>query len=77
MADVPPAPVPAASAERPVGKGLLILLTSVAGVGAMVLFGMSSRTTHGATRSSKLEWEQRQLEIEEAVRDAQAEEGER
>jgi hypothetical protein len=38
------------------------------------LFGapMQLGNAHGATRSGKLKWEQRQLEIEQAAQDAQA-----
>jgi hypothetical protein len=51
-------------------KGCLLL--GAAGAGAFMLMCAFAGTCVGATRSSKLKWEQRQLEVEQAEHDAQS-----
>jgi hypothetical protein len=51
-------------------KGCVLL--GAAGAGAFILMCAFAGTCVGATRSSKLKWEQRQLEIEQAEHDAQS-----
>ena len=72
LADVPPTPIandPPSLAANLV-KG--VLLVGAAGAGILLLLSGSMTSCRGATRSSKLQWEQRQLEIERAAQDAQA-----
>jgi hypothetical protein len=69
LADVPPMPVP-----RPIpfslGPALDAALLTVAGTGAFLLVASMTTPTLGATRSSKLVWQERQRQIEQAERDA-------
>ena len=72
LADAPPTPVsspPTLSASN-LGKNTLML--GVAGVGALFLIGGTMTPCMGATRSAKLEWQERNAEIERAERDARA-----
>jgi hypothetical protein len=74
LADVPPTPLGFEAEPEPAswfGKGLLLL--GVAGAGVFVLISGSMTTCMGATRSAKLKWQERELEIEQAVRDANIE----
>ena len=45
----------------------LITLAAVGGVIVVCLPALQSHRTCGATRSSKLQWEQRQIEIDQAI----------
>ena len=72
LADVPPIPIVEDEALSGSRFGTVVV-RSLAGMGALYLIGMLMTPTMGATRSSKLKWEQRQQEIEEAERDAQHE----
>jgi hypothetical protein len=50
-----------------------MLMLGALGIGAFLfLVTLQPRHSEGATRSGKLKWEQRQLEIEQAQRDAQS-----
>ncbi|EAQ81370.1 hypothetical protein DSM3645_23301 [Blastopirellula marina DSM 3645] len=71
LADVPPSPVtaPPLSASN---RGLNAVTVIVAGAGAFVLLAGLTTPTIGATRSTKLQWEERNLQIEQAVRDAKS-----
>jgi hypothetical protein len=71
LADLPPKPVDDSSVPLAAHIGLGAIAWSVAGAGAIVLIAGSLTPTMGATRSTKLEWEQRKLEIEQAVQDSQ------
>jgi hypothetical protein len=75
LADMPPHPVDKFFQDHGslVGgalKGTLML--GVLGAGAFVLLMGFTTSCAGATRSSKLKWEQRQNEIEQAEHDAQS-----
>lgn len=69
LASVPPTPSddrlpPAAH----IAMGTVAL--TIAGAGAIVLIGGAMTPTMGATRSTKLEWQQRQQQIEQAAQRA-------
>jgi hypothetical protein len=72
LADVPLSPIPPdhGSLGARLAKGVLVL--GALGAGAFVLLTGFTTPCLGATRSSKLKWEQRQLEIEQAEHDAQS-----
>jgi hypothetical protein len=69
LSDVQPVPMKeeVSTGIESIVNGLLLL--GAAGVGWLVL-GVLMTPTMGATRSSKLKWEQRQHEIEKAEREA-------
>jgi hypothetical protein len=72
LANLPPTPVNedrSSLASNVVKGGLLI---GAAGAGILLLMSGSMTSCRGATRSSKLQWEQRQLEMEQAAQEAQA-----
>lgn len=71
LAGLPPMAVPPEEAMSAMRLLTGAFLAGAAGLGAICLVSMMSVPTHGATRSSKLKWEQRQQEIERAQRDAQ------
>ena len=76
LAEVAPSPIVAVPNNSP-SKYLLNTLVFVAS-GATALFLLSGTLMPcvGATRSAKLKWEERKIEIEQAERDAQASENE-
>lgn len=69
LATVPPtaltAPLPGSSG----GLGWNAALFTAAGAGAFFLLAGTMTPCIGATRSAKLKWEQRQLQIEQAASD--------
>jgi hypothetical protein len=71
LADVPPTSVDPANAlpARDLALGAIVL--TVAGAGTILLIGATMTPTMGATRSTRLEWERRTLQIEEAERNLQ------
>jgi threonine dehydrogenase-like Zn-dependent dehydrogenase len=71
LAAVPPTPVDKASVALAGNIGLGAIALTVAGAGAIALIAGSMSPTMGATRSTKLEWEQRKLQIEQAEHDAE------
>jgi hypothetical protein len=71
LAAVPPTPIESTRAEQAGGLALGAILLTAAGAGALLLIGGTMTPAVGATRSAKLEWEQRKLQIEQAERDAQ------
>jgi hypothetical protein len=80
----PPQPVEKADdlappPESPAGGDPVLAFLTAAGVGLVALGGLvvlpilcSARATMGATRSAKLQWQDRQGQIERAVRQDQA-----
>ena len=68
----PPRPVSADQSTADAAILSAAVFTVIVGAGAFVLVASSTGRTHGATRSQKLEWQQRQLEIEQAERNAKA-----
>jgi len=67
---------------EPVGGGVTLLeslaslgLIALAIVGATVLVAAYPTRTAGATRSARLEWQQRQQQVDSAVAEEQAAEG--
>jgi hypothetical protein len=71
LAEVPPTPLDVAHAPRATNLALGTIALTVAGAGAILLISGTMTPTMGATRSTKLEWEERKLQIEQAERDAQ------
>jgi hypothetical protein len=71
LADVPLTPVDAGQALP--GGGLVPTVVTLAAGGAFMYFVVASSMTPtmGATRSGQLEWERRNMEIEQAELDAQ------
>ena len=77
LAAVPPTPV-----ETPIAapaRNVAINAALFTGAGAAALFLVAGTMTPcvGATRSAKLKWEERQMEIEQAERDANATDSEK
>ncbi|HEY2415797.1 MAG TPA: hypothetical protein VGI40_26390 [Pirellulaceae bacterium] len=75
LASVPPNPYePPVKPLAPLVKkaGVEAALFLAAGTGALFLLGGMMLPAVGATRSAKLKWGERQLEIEQAEIDAQA-----
>jgi len=77
LAKLPPTPVTDQQVATAAGfvKGLALI--STVGAGAILLMSSVMQPTHGATRSAKLKWQLRQLEIEQAQRDAESNSDER
>ena len=71
LAAVPPTPVDAEQVSLLSNLGMGTLSLALGSVGAIVLLASTMTPCVGATRSSKLEWEERQLQMEQAQRDAQ------
>ena len=71
LAAVPPTPIE--DAHVPLSGNLAIgaIMLTAAGAGAFLLIAGTMTPTMGATRSTKLEWEERKLQIEQAERDLQ------
>ena len=66
----PPRPVTSQSDPGP--SGAVVGITVLAAAGAtFLLLGSLARPTMGATRSSQLQWEQRQAEIDRAIEQAE------
>ncbi len=72
LAAVPPTPIDEAGAATASNIGLGIIAITLAGAGAMVLVAGTMQSARGATRSAKLEWMQRQAQIEQAMKESQA-----
>lgn len=72
LADVPPTPVIAPQTPSASHAGLNAVLLTAAGAAAFVLIAGTMTPCVGATRSTKLQWEERHLQIEQAERDAQS-----
>ena len=53
---------------RAIGQAALIAI--VAGVGVAYVMGITTTHTRGATISAQLEWESRQQQIDDAMREA-------
>ena len=70
LADVPPTPV--ASAKGLTCGGLTLGTAALAVAGALILVSSQTTACRGSTRSSKLKFAQRQVEIEQALRERQA-----
>src|SRR5262245_16774054 len=68
LAVVPPTPVVAPQAPSASNLGLNAALLTAAGAGAFFLIAGTMTPCVGATRSTKLKWEERQLQIEQAER---------
>ena len=66
LSNLPPTPV---SASGPGGIALGAMFLAAAGAGAILLVGGSPRRCMGSTRSVKLQWEERQLQMEQAERE--------
>ena len=67
----PPRPVIPQSAPGP--SGAIVGITVLAAAGAtFLLLGSLATPCRGATRSSQLQWEQRQAEIDRAIEEAEA-----
>ena len=71
LAAAPPTPVDEARIPLTGNIGLGAIALTVAGAGAIALISGSMTPTMGATRSTKLEWERRKLQIEQAEYDVQ------
>jgi hypothetical protein len=73
LAEIPPCRYVIVGAEEPPPPRFSanLLLFGAAGAGALFLLGASMTPTVGATHSTRLKWQQRQLEIEEAAQDAE------
>jgi hypothetical protein len=69
-----PSPYVGEGSEEPFrpNLGVNLLLFGVAGAGALVLLSATMTPTVGATRSTRLQWQQHQAEIEQAVAEASA-----
>lgn len=76
LANVPPTPVPPPPTHSAGNYGLNALVLAAAGAGAFILIGGTMTPCMGATRSAKLEWQERQAQIEQAEHDARARESE-
>jgi uncharacterized protein HemX len=74
LANVPPKPVAASQMKAAIYVGLNAALLTAAGAGAIILIAGTMTPCVGATRSTKIQWEDRQLQIEDAERDAQSNE---
>ena len=72
LASVPPTPIDVEQSPRPRNVGLNAALLAGAGVGAFFLLAGTMTPCVGATRSAKLKWEERQLEIDQAEQDAES-----
>jgi hypothetical protein len=70
LASVPPNPYVAPTAASAGSLGVNAVVLSAAGAGALFLLAGTMTPCVGATRSTKLKWEERQVEIEHAQRDA-------
>lgn len=70
LANVPPSPLSAPDTHAGNGWGLNAALFTAAGGGALFLLSGLMTPCVGATRSAKLEWEKRQLQIEQAASEA-------
>jgi hypothetical protein len=76
LADVPPSPIAVSPNNSPAKYLMNTLVFMAGGVSAFLLLAGTLMPCVGATRSAKLKWEERKLEIEQAERDAQASENE-
>src|SRR5689334_19747902 len=72
LAAMPPTPVEKDRLPRAANIGLGAITLTIAGAGAIVLVAGAMTPAIGAMRSTKLEWERRQLLMEQAEREAQA-----
>lgn len=72
LANVPPTPAEPEIVTRAGNLALGAMTLTVAGAGVFLLIAASTSTCMGATRSTKLEWEKRQQEIEQAEREFEA-----
>ena len=69
LAAMPPKPVEEEQLPLGANIGLGTVALTVAGAGAIVLIGGSMTPAMGATRSTKLLWEQRQQQMQQAERE--------
>jgi hypothetical protein len=69
LAAVPPKPIDQEQLPRSANIALGTIALTMAGAGAIVLIGGSMTPAIGATRSMKLVWEQRQLQMDQAERE--------
>lgn len=76
LANVPPTPVTVPPAHKPSNFGMNSLVLAAASVGAVFLIGGTMTPCMGATRSAKLEWQERNAQIEQAEFDARTRESE-
>ncbi|QDU74258.1 hypothetical protein Pan97_12650 [Bremerella volcania] len=74
LADVPPTPVTAPPTHSANNFGLNALVLAAAGAGAFFLIGGTMTPCMGATRSTQLQWQERNAQIEQAECDARARE---
>jgi len=77
LSSVPPQPVSDKPAIPLGNYALNAAVCSIAGAGAIALISATMTPCVGATRSSKLQWEERQQQIEQAIRDANFDDSER
>ncbi|TWT33418.1 hypothetical protein [Blastopirellula retiformator] len=76
LADLPPVAETLPPSTPLKSRAVDAILFIIAGAGALVLLGGTLTPCMGATRSAKLKWEERQMQIEQAVRDAEASQSE-
>jgi len=72
LANVPPTPMEPERVTRVGNLALGAVVLTAAGAGAFLLIAGTMTPCMGATRSTRLEWEKRQQEIEQAEREAEA-----
>lgn len=72
LASVPPQPLQAHVENAGCGFTANAALLAAAGAGAFFLLAGTMTPCVGATRSAKLKWQERQLQIEQAVSDLNA-----
>jgi hypothetical protein len=70
MASLRPTPVAAELLSQFGNLALQAIPLAVAGAGAILLVSAGTTSTMGATRSTRLKWEERKLQIEQADCDA-------
>jgi hypothetical protein len=71
LASVPPTPMTTVPGPQSSNLALGAVILTAAGAGAILLIAGTMTPAAGATRSTKLEWEERKLQIEQAECDAQ------
>jgi hypothetical protein len=75
LAEIPPCRYVSAEEPAPPRFSANLLLFGAAGAGALFLLGASMTPTVGATYSTRLKWQERLLEIEQAARDVSSIDG--
>jgi hypothetical protein len=71
LAAVPPTPIDVAQLPPAGNLALGTIMLTAAGAGAILLIAGTMTPAMGATRSTKLQWEERKIQIEQAERDVQ------